>query len=178
MFGLFSKKKKQLIVHDKIWATDKAKFEACMELGKSDPNILFVAWFEETRNSLQLYLEENNLEKEVYLADRLGLMQEDKNFIFVEHHPLQAEEERLATRFGKKEITVLSSLAEPIFELFGSARIIDLLKSMGMKEDEMIEHEMVSKSIGKAQGKIAAKSTINVSAKSQGEWLMNAGVKI
>ena len=66
MFGLFSKKKKQLIVHDKIWATEKAKFDACMELVNSDPNILFVDWFEETRNSLQLYFDENNLEKEVY----------------------------------------------------------------------------------------------------------------
>ena len=176
IFGLFSKKKKGLIVHDKIWATDEAKFEACLALKKADASVLFVAWFEETKNSLHSYFQNNHIDEEIYLADHLGLMQQDKNFIFVEHHPLQAEEQRLAAHFGKKEITVYSSLAEPIFQLFGSDRIVDLLKKMGMKENEMIEHNMISNSILKAQEKIAAKSTVNVSAKSQKEWFSNAGL--
>lgn len=176
MFGLFGKKKKGLIVHDKIWATDKAKFTTCLASGKSDPKVLFVAWFEETRNNLQAYFRENNFDSEVYLADRLGLMQQDRNFIFVEHHPLQTEEQRVAAHFGKEEITVFSSLAEPIFQLFGSDRIVDMMKKMGMKEDEMIEHQMISNSIIRAQEKIASESSLNISAKSQGEWLVNAGV--
>lgn len=177
MFGLFSKKNKGLVVHDKVWKSDKAKFDACIEWEKTDPNVLFVAWFDETKNKLQAHFEEKNLIEEVYLADKLGLMQQDKNFIFIEHHPLQAEEQRIATHFGKKEITVFSSLEEPIFQLFGSNRIIGMLENLGMKDDEMIEHSFITKSIIKAQEKIAANSTVNVSAKSQQEWFSNANMK-
>lgn len=175
MFGLFSKKKKILIVHDKIWTTEDAKFSACIDFKKDNPEIIFVAWFEETKNNLQAYFKERNIEEEILLADRLSLNHHDNDFIFVEHHPLQAEEHRIADKFAKKEITVLSSLTEPIFKLFGADRIINLMKQMGMNEDEMLEHDMISNSIMKAQEKIAAKSTFNASAKSQGEWLQNAG---
>ncbi len=175
MFGLFSKKKKSLMVHDKIWTTEDAKFSACIDLKKDNPEIIFVAWFEETKNNLEAYFKEHNIEEEILLADRLSLNHHEKDLIFVEHHPLQAEEHRIADKFAKKELTVLSSLTEPIFQLFGADRIINLMKQMGMNEDEMLEHDMISNSMMKAQEKIASKSTINASAKSQGEWLRNAG---
>ncbi|QDP86462.1 hypothetical protein FNJ88_13200 [Chryseobacterium sp. SNU WT5] len=175
MFGLFSKKKKVLLVHDKIWITEKAKFNACLSLKKSNPKVMFVAWFAETKSNLELYLKENQVEVEVYLADHLGLMQQDKDLIFVEHHPLQTEEHRIADKLDKKEITVFSSISEPIFQLFGGDHLAELMNRLGMKEDEMIEHNMISKSIMRAQEKIAQKTTQNVSAKSQKEWLLYAG---
>lgn len=177
MFGLFSKKKKSLIVHDKIWISEKAKFDACLKLSKSEPNSLFVAWFEETKSHLQKYFQENNGNAEIYLADRLGLMQQDKNLIFVEHHPFQPEEHRLAAHLGKAEITVFSSLDEPLFKLFGGEKMMDMMRTMGVKEDEMIENQMIGNSIIKVQEKIATQSNINVSARSQEEWLATAGVK-
>ena len=70
---------------------------------------------------------------------------------------------------------VYSSISEPIFQLFGGDKMIELMKKMGMKEDEMIEHEMISKSIMRAQEKIAETTTQYTSAKSQGEWLQNGG---
>ena len=175
MFGLFGKKKKSLMVHDKIWITEKAKFDACIEFRKAIPNVVFVAWFEETQTNLEKYGKENNFEIEVHLADRMSLMNQGKEFIFVEHHPLQAEEQRIADKFGVKEITVLSSISDPIFILFGGDKILNLMRKMGMEDDEMIEHDMISKSIMRAQEKIAQKSTQNVSAKSQGDWLRDAG---
>ena len=175
MFGLFNKKKKSLIIHDKIWTTENSKFNACTEFKKDNPEVIFIAWFEETKNNLQAYFEEHIIEEEILLAERLTLTHHDKDFIFVEHHPLQVEEHRIAGKFAKKEITVFSSLEDPIFQLFGGDRIVDLMKKMGINEDEMLEHDMISKSIMKAQEKIASRSTINVSAKSQEEWLRNAG---
>ena len=112
-----------------------------------------MAWFEETKNNLELYFKENQLEDEVYLADRLSLMDQDKDLIFVEHHPLQSEEHRIANQLSKKEITVYSSISEPIFQLFGADKMIELLKKVGMKEDEMIEHEMISKIDYESSGK-------------------------
>ena len=45
------------------------------------------------------------------------------------------------------------------------------MKMMGMKEDEVIEHSMVSKSIIKGQEKIAQQVTFEQSAASQEEWM-------
>ncbi|WP_131537385.1 preprotein translocase subunit SecA [Pedobacter nototheniae] len=176
MFGLFSKKDKGVKVVDKIWISDEAKFHACVEFSKNNQNIIFIAWFDETKSALQAYFQKNNVEQQVYLADYLSSSQANKEFLFVEHHPLSSEEQRIATEFGKDEITVLSSLSEPIFQLFGGDRIVDLMRKMGLKEDEMIEHNMISSSIKSAQEKIASKTLINGSARSQADWLLNAGV--
>ena len=83
MFGLFGKKEKGLLVHDRIWLSDRAKFKACLNLKHSNPNVVFVAWFEETKNNLELYFKENQLEDEVYLGDRLSSMHQDKDLIFI-----------------------------------------------------------------------------------------------
>ncbi|MFD2286896.1 hypothetical protein GJU39_09110 [Pedobacter petrophilus] len=96
--------------------------------------------------------------------------------IFVEHHPLQTEEQRKAEELGKDEITVFSSLSEPIFKLFSGERMVDLLKKMGLKEDEMIENDMISSAIQSAQKKIALKTIISGSARSQADWILNAGL--
>lgn len=176
MFGLFSKKDKGVKVVDKIWISDEAKFRACLEFIKNDRHIVFVAWFEETRSALQAYFKENNVEDQVYLADYLNVAQANKELLFVEHHPLASEEQRKAKELGKDEITVLSSLSEPIFQLFGGERIVEMMHKMGIKDDEMIEHNMISNSIKNAQEKIASKALISGSARSQANWLSNAGL--
>lgn len=177
MFGLFGKKNKGLNVIDKIWMTEKAKFNACLDMKKSNPDIVFVAWFEEMRSKLEAFFLENNLEEQIYLADRMSTVQESKDLIFVEHHPLAAEEQRKATELGRDQITILSSMSEPIFQLFGADRIIEMMQKMGMAENEMIEHSLVSDSIKRAQQNIASKSLINTSARSQGDWLSSAGIQ-
>jgi hypothetical protein len=50
---------------------------------------------------------------------------------------------------------------EPLFKQFGSEKMIGLIKLLGMKESEAIEHPLqVSKSIAKAQDKIATQVLI------------------
>ncbi|MCZ4245801.1 hypothetical protein [Pedobacter punctiformis] len=176
MFGLFSKKNKGVKVADKIWISDEAKFRACLEFKKSDPNVLFIAWFEETKNKLQAYFRANHLEERVYLAGYVNFSQADRPLIFVEHHPLGSEEQRKATELGKDEIVVLSSLSEPFFQSFGGERIVEMMRKMGMGADEMIENNMISNSIKNAQEKIAKKAVITGAARSQSDWLLNAGV--
>ncbi|MBK7308447.1 MAG: hypothetical protein IPI88_16550 [Chitinophagaceae bacterium] len=60
---------------------------------------------------------------------------------------------------------------EPLFKHFGSDKLIPLMKMMGMKEDEVIEHNMVSKSIIKGQEKIGEQVTLEQAAVSQEEWM-------
>ena len=176
MFGLFGKKEKGLKVNDRVWITEKAKFNACIALKKENPNVVFVAWFEETKNNLNAFFQQNNMDEKVYLADRLSTTQQNNELIFVEHHPLQAEEKKIADEMAKTELTFYSSLSEPIFQLFGGDKIVDIMVKMGMREDEMIEHNMITSSIKRAQDKMASKSIFNVSGRSQGEWLLNAGL--
>jgi preprotein translocase subunit SecA len=60
---------------------------------------------------------------------------------------------------------------EPLFKHFGSEKMIPLMKLLGMKENEVIEHSFVSQSIIKGQNKIAAMVSFEQSADSQKEWL-------
>jgi preprotein translocase subunit SecA len=60
---------------------------------------------------------------------------------------------------------------EPLFKHLGSEKMIPMMKLLGMKENEVIEHSLVTKSIIKGQAKIAAQVTLEQSAQSQEEWL-------
>jgi preprotein translocase subunit SecA len=60
---------------------------------------------------------------------------------------------------------------EPLFKHFGSDKMIPLIKLLGMKESESIEHSYVTESITKGQKKIADKVIVEQSANSQGEWM-------
>jgi preprotein translocase subunit SecA len=46
-----------------------------------------------------------------------------------------------------------------------------MMKQMGMKEDSMIEHKMISSSIENAQEKIEKKVLTENAANSQQEWI-------
>jgi preprotein translocase subunit SecA len=46
-----------------------------------------------------------------------------------------------------------------------------MMESLGMKEDEAIEHPMITQSIANAQEKIEAKVSFEQSARSQAEWM-------
>jgi preprotein translocase subunit SecA len=45
------------------------------------------------------------------------------------------------------------------------------MQKLGMKEDEIIEHKMVSQSIANAQKKIEERMIVEQSVRSQSEWL-------
>jgi preprotein translocase subunit SecA len=70
------------------------------------------------------------------------------------------------------EVRVLSALDEPLFKRFGSDKIIQMMKQMGMSEKQSIEHDMISKAIQNAQDKIDHKIDIEQSARSQNDWLV------
>ena len=55
-------------------------------------------------------------------------------------------------------------------EVFGSEKIKNILDRMGVKENEVIQHGMVTSSISRAQKKIDANVTNELRAKSQEEW--------
>jgi preprotein translocase subunit SecA len=55
--------------------------------------------------------------------------------------------------------------------IFGGERLIKIMQGLDMKEDEIIEHKLVSQSIANAQKKIEKKVTVEQSMRSQSEWI-------
>ncbi len=95
-------------------------------------------------------------------------------FLFAGHYPLPTKEQpviqKLNTSFPKSEIIFCSSLDNPSFKIFGSDRIVDMLDKLGMKEDEAIEHAMVTKSMAQARAKVESSVTRETKADSEEEW--------
>ncbi len=59
---------------------------------------------------------------------------------------------------------------EPAFEIFGSDKIAGLLEKLGMKEEEAIEHSMVSQAMKRARAKIESGVTKEIVSESEQEW--------
>jgi len=95
-------------------------------------------------------------------------------FLFAGHYPLPSKEQpviqKLNTSFPKSEIIFCSSLDNPSFKIFGSDRIVELLDNLGMKEDEAIEHAMVTKAMANARTKVESSVRHETKADSEEEW--------
>src|SRR5690606_40721016 len=49
------------------------------------------------------------------------------------------------------------SLEDDLMRIFAGDRVVNMMRAMSLKEDEAIEHKMVSKSIENAQGKVESR---------------------
>ncbi len=176
LFNLFGKKDETSENHvfiDRAYVTTAAKMSACAELAKKEPNHVFICWFADTAVTFKAFfgqqgLDENRITEAHFLH---GAKLENKTPVFVEHYPLHTKESELIKNWGCTNILVYSAMDEPLFKHFGSEKLVPLMKMLGMKEDEVIEHSMVSKSIIKGQEKIAQQVTLEQSAASQEEWM-------
>lgn len=143
-----------------------AKWGACRNMAVVSDNCLFIAWFEETRKEM-----ENEAGVPAILTQELVATQATgKMIVFVEHHPLKSKEHQFFEKLSLPEVPVLSSLDEPLFMMFGGENTITLMKKLGMKDDEMIGHSMITASIQRAQKKIEDKVKTERTARSQEEW--------
>lgn len=105
------------------------------------------------------------------MVDDVGINQvQGRILAFAEHYPLLAKEEQAFKRLMLKEVNVLSSLDEPFFAQFGGEKTIEIIRKLGMNEDEIIAHSFVNRAIKNAQEKIGKKVVIERVASSQEEW--------
>lgn len=176
LFNLFGKKDAADDDHvfvDRAYVTTAAKMKACADLAQKDPSCIFISWFDETTEKFKSFFKEHGIDEgrmqiARYLNSHLLL---NKTPVFVEHYPLHAKELELIKNWTAEKIIVYSAMDEPLFKHFGSEKLIPLMKMMGMKEDEVIEHSMVTKSIIKGQEKIANQLVTEHSAVSQADWM-------
>jgi hypothetical protein len=176
LFNLFGKKDDGAEDHvfvDRAYVTTVAKMNACVELAKKEPDHLFICWFADTAVKFKEFFRQQGLDEgmvtETHHLHTSKL--QNKIPVFVEHYPLHTKETELIKNWDAKNIVVYSAMDEPLFKHFGSEKLIPLMKMLGMKEDEVIEHSMVSKSIIKGQEKIAEQVSIEQSAGSQEDWM-------
>ncbi|HQW84382.1 MAG TPA: hypothetical protein PK987_07980 [Ferruginibacter sp.] len=176
LFNLFGKKDNSSNTHvfiDKAYASTTAKMNACVQLAKKDPACLFICWFANTATVFKEQFKQQGLDENM-ITETHHLHHskiQGKTPVFVEHYPLHEKEIELIKNWDLENIIVFSALDEPLFKHFGSDKILPFLKMMGMKEDDVIEHSMVTKSIINGQEKIAKLVTIEQSASSQATWI-------
>lgn len=176
LFNLFGSKeedKEPRVFKDKVYIGSEAKMNACAALAKEKPDTLFIAWFSDTAEKYKAFFIENGLDgknvTEARLIHTAQLLTHTP--VFVEHYPLHTKELALVENWSLQNIIVYSAMDEPLFKHFGSDKMIPLIKLLGMKENESIEHSYVTQSITRGQLKIADKVSIEQSANSQAEWM-------
>jgi hypothetical protein len=174
MFNLSGKKKSSVVVRDLIWVTEEVKLQAIVHEYKKNTETIIVVWFDTTYRKLETLFSNNGLTTEkIFMARELASHYLKTNpLILAEHYPLRKKEEELFEKLALSNVTVYSSLDEPLFIYFGGDKISGMVKNLGLKEDEALEHTMISSSIKNAQDKIAAKVIVEQSANSSGDWLL------
>lgn len=175
MFGnLFgnSEEKDYLFSH-KVYMTSEGKKLACLKLARENEKSIFIAWFRDTAEEFGTFFKGNGIEEtRVKLATEVSRIDSHKQQpVFLEHYPLHEKEKALAENWGIMNIPVFSAMDEPLFKHLGAEKMIPMMKLLGMKESEAIQHPMVSKSIIKGQKSIAEKVELEQAANSQTEWM-------
>lgn len=176
LFNLFGKKEEEApksIFTDRCYMTTAAKLRACAALAKENPDTLFICWFSTTLELFRNYFAQQQIDTALLVDARhfnAGMLHH-KKAVFTEHHPMHSRELELVKNWTLQPIIVYSAMDEPLFVHFGSEKMLGLMKLLGMKEDEVIEHSLVTKSIIKGQDKIAAAVQQEQTAASQKEWL-------
>lgn len=175
-FNLFGKKEKNRprgVFTDKTYVSTNAKMNACVDLAKIDPATVFITWFSETTRNFKAMFEQHGIAGSRIIEARQlhAALLSGKTAVFGEHHPLHNKEIELVENLTQDHFLVFSAMDEPLFKHFGSEKMIQLMNLMGMKEEESIEHPLVSRSIIKGQEKIAAQLNVEFAANSQAEWM-------
>ena len=175
-FNLFGKKEdsnNNHIFSDRAYISAEGKKNGCLKLAKEKPETVFIAWFSDTaRIYKELFVKNEIDESRVIEARQLHTAKlQDHTAVFLEHYPLHEKELELVANWEQNKIIVYNSLDEALFKHFGSDKMIPLIKMLGMKEDEAIEHSYVTQSITRGQHKLAALVSLEQSASSQEEWM-------
>ena len=171
MFKLLNSDKKPKII-DRVFIHKENKWAYSKNILTENSNTVFIAWFDESIDELENYFLRANIQATISKARTINKSQiEGSNIIFIEHYPMKSKELQLLEQLSLKEVVFLTALDEPLLKYFGGEKLITMMQNMGMKEDEAIEHSLITQSIANAQEKIEARISIEQSTRSQAEWM-------
>jgi len=178
MFGLFKSKKKEIITKDFIYKNEVVKYKSMLQHLKDQEKSVLIYYFEDTKNAIQEVLntapinystDVNSFVTKVWLINANTILNKsdigNRTVFFAEHHPSFSRENEIKQHLleieGIKEVIFYTSFEDKLLQLFGSERILQLMEKMGFKDDEVIEHTMISTSIERAQKRIDEKLSMH-----------------
>lgn len=184
--NLFGSKKKSIKKTDRIYLTRKAANKAIvnyvLDSTVNSKHVVIIYFFKETKNEFEAEVTNANnvvwvnahFPAQISTAALGGV--NNTNIIVAETYPdFNVEQELLekieVSGFDTQKIIFFNGLDDPIFIPFGAERIQKLMISMGMSEDEPIEHAMISKSMDRAQQKVTAKKMLMSRVDSRSEMI-------
>ena len=171
MFKLFNKGNRPNVT-DKIFIHSKNKWPYCKKILEVSSKTVFIGWFDESIDELESYFLQTNVQASVLKARAAYRSQiEGMQVVFIEHHPMKSKEDQLFDQLRLKNVIFLAAVDEPLLKYFGGEKLINIMESLGMKEEDPIEHKLITQSIVTAQKKIDAKVLIEQSTRSQAEWM-------
>lgn len=125
--------------------------------------------------SSTVFLIESSFFKLPSAAERIAkISARGQKFVLIfGHYPLPNKETLWLQKIQplpNVKITFYSSLEDAAFKPFNGDRMIDMMEKMGMKEDEAIEHTMVTNAMERARKKIQEDVLVEQEASSEEEW--------
>jgi hypothetical protein len=187
-----SKPKPQIAAH-RIWLTKRAKFAGIQReiaAALADPNgpdaVFLVANFQDSLDELRALAAEAQFdENRVFVIDSKSLegrtsgsAADESQSVFIvvgDRHPLPSHDDALL-EFAQNlscrcRFVQHAALEDPLLKVFAGEWVEDVLRRLGMNEDEPIESHMVSRRIRRAQQQFAAQATGDAAAASAEEWI-------
>ncbi len=98
------------------------------------------------------------------------------HFLFESHYPLPGPEQKVIEELfaltNAPVFTFYLSIDGPLMQIFDSGNLIPLMEKMGLKDEECVEHSIVSRSITRAREKISERvgAQFEVRTTSEKEW--------
>lgn len=165
--------------------------EALQSITKNEKPVI-LCWFDDRKKSLVEFLEKYNVpflsveessqlseEKTVFLMNALApfntpLKAKSIRLIADGHYPLVDVEnkaiEKITPAESRTSVLFCQSLDDELFISFGGEKLVSLLDNLGLKEEESLEHAMITKSIERAREKLSATVTFEVRTQNEHDW--------
>jgi len=173
---------------DRIWLTEQARekgIAAGLQREAESPpaGLLLVAHFPDTLKRLNELQTTIDADFDLRLASELTsdltslLAFDDRQYVIqvAERHPLRSHDDRII-QFAKDvpckcKVAFHMSLEDPLLKVFVSPSIEQMLRTLGMDENEAIESNMVNRRIAAVQKKLAASVFGDTEADNAHDWL-------
>lgn len=191
MFGLFKKKEKVKQPDYEVFLSEVAKYRNLINsINETDEPHYLLFHFDNTGSELQQLLNaakvpfavSSGSDNKIILARSSDFLNEEVRpllkVIVAEIYPLPGiDSEIQAFATGKNfSVRFLTAIDSPFFNLFGDGQLPGLMERLGFDPNETIKHPAVTKSIFKAQQKLAKKVVAEVNERSSIEAWMTSNV--
>jgi hypothetical protein len=159
LFDFLKRKPPTTPMRDLVWGTQAAKFAGACQWIDQHPGTVVLAWSGLTRDQFVAYAAQHMSQPPkvalmgVTMPGRLA----GERLLLLEHHLYAQEETDFLQQAQAAEVVCVNSLDDPLLQLVGGERLRNLVQSMGMQPDELIEHRLIQASIRQAQQKMSQK---------------------